>query len=297
MAVKGGGSENENYKEAKADKREESEGSDTQRKSRKGREISGKVESKGDGRIRKNEEADRKQKKEYVKEKKVYNKTETKEENSVDDFGKEICLEMVRAVNMCREFERGCDEFSLYLVYCKEEVARWQGDWRVANVMETYDEWRARRNIDKVEAKRKRQEIERILVRREKKQESPAPGTRRIWCSECDQYLAGGPSHLQCHKDTVHLGLRPWECDGCDSKFGSKGELEKHISLVHLGQRFYSCTVEGCGKSFRHNTYLKDHGRAEHNHPRLCCPDCTATYAWTSDLNKHRRKHRDFFWA
>ena len=178
MAVKGGGSEYENkeerkaweerrhvnHKEAKADKREE-KGSDTQRKSMIGREISGKVESKGDGRIRKNEGTDRKQKKEYVKEKKVYNKTETKEDNSVDDFGKEICLEMVRAVNMCREFERGCDEFSLYLVYCKEEVVRWQGDWRVANVMETYDEWRARRNIEKVEAKRKRQEVERRLVR------------------------------------------------------------------------------------------------------------------------------------
>ena len=120
----------------------------------------------------------------------------------------------------------------------------------------------------------------------------PAPGTYRSWCSECPKYLAGGPSHLQRHKDTVHLGLQPWECDGCDSKFGRKSNLEKHISLVHLGQRFYSCTVEGCGRSFRHNHDLKDHGRAEHNHPRHCCPDCGASYAWTSQFNDHKKKHR-----
>ena len=253
---------------------------------------------KGGGRSEYEEERkawDGKQKKEYVKEKIAYNKAESKEDKSGDVFGRKIGLEeMVR----------------VYQDMYKKVVGR----LGVAKVKEMCEEWDVRKNREKVEAKRKRQEVEKSQVRGEEEQEppvkrkpssgplenfrpGPAPGTQRSWCSECDRHLTGGPSHLQVHKDTVHLGLRPWECAGCDSKFGRKSNLEEHISHTHLGQKFSSCNVEGCGRSFQNNTLLKDHGRAEHNHPLLCCPDCGATYAWTSDFNIHRRKHRDFFWA
>ena len=269
---------NSTHKEAKTDKKGKCEGNDVKRKSSKGSEIL------------KNEEADGKQKKENVKEKKDYHKSESKKHKSGDVFGKKIGLkEMVR----------------VYLDLYKKVVKR----LGVAKVKEIFEEWDARRNSAKVEAKRKRQEVERSQMRAEEQEPpvkrnrssgpqdnfrpGPAPGTRRSWCSECDKYLAGDLWKLQRHKDTVHLGLRPWECDGCNSKFGTKSHLEAHISQVHLGQRLYSCIVEGCGKSFRDNAHLKDHGRAEHNHPRHCCPDCGATYAWTTQFAEHRRKHRD----
>ena len=121
----------------------------------------------------------------------------------------------------------------------------------------------------------------------------PAPGTRRIWCSECDKYLAGGPSNLQLHLDTVHLHLRPWECDRCDDKFSQKSNLERHITTVHLGLRLYPCPVEGCGKSFTDREGTHNHGRVKHGHPLLCCIVCGATFAWTSDVNRHRRKHKE----
>ena len=193
--------------------------------------------------IWKNKEAGGKQKKEYVKEKKVYNKAASTEDKSGDEFGKEIGIEeMVRAVKMCKEVEKGCDRFSLYLDNYKEEVVGRQGIWRGARVMETYDEWGARRGNEKVEAKRERREVEKNLVSGDGEQEpsvkrnpssgpldnflpGPAPGTRRIWCYECDKYLYGSPYHLQKHKDTVHFGLRPWECPGCDSKFGIKSNI------------------------------------------------------------------------
>ena len=121
----------------------------------------------------------------------------------------------------------------------------------------------------------------------------PAPGTRRIWCSLCDKYLHGSSYELQRHQDNVHLHLRPWECDHCGDKFGRKETLEKHITTVHLGLRLYPCTVEGCGKTFRDGCALRNHGRAQHGHPLLCCIVCGATYAWESNFNEHRRKHKD----
>ena len=121
----------------------------------------------------------------------------------------------------------------------------------------------------------------------------PAPGTRRIWCSECDKYCTGGPSHLQQHQDAVHLHLRPWECDHCGDKFSKKSSLEQHITTVHLGLRLYPCPVEGCGKSFTDGKTVRDHGRAKHGHPLLCCIVCGATFAWTCYFKKHRRTHKE----
>ena len=120
----------------------------------------------------------------------------------------------------------------------------------------------------------------------------PAPGTYRIWCSMCDKYLAGGPAALQQHQDTVHFDLRPWHCDWCDAKFGSRNTLEQHSTTVHLGLRLLGCTVEGCGKSFTTGVILRDHMRVEHGHAWLCCPHCDATFAYRRNLNNHkRRKH------
>ena len=116
----------------------------------------------------------------------------------------------------------------------------------------------------------------------------PAPGTRRIWCSECDKYLAGGPSNLQLHLDTVHLHLRPWECDRCGAKFGRRSCLEQHITTLHLGLRLHACSVEGCGKIFTTSGNLKNHWRAEHGLPLLVYP-CGATFVCSQELNKHKK--------
>ena len=106
----------------------------------------------------------------------------------------------------------------------------------------------------------------------------------------CDKYLAGGPDKLQRHRDTVHFDLRPWHCNSCDAKFGSKRELEQHSTTIHLGLRLHGCTMEGCGKSFTTGVSLRDHMRVEHGHTWLCCPHCDATFAYRALLNKHKRK-------
>ena len=51
------------------------------------------------------------------------------------------------------------------------------------------------------------------------------------------------------HTNAIHLKLRPWQCDLCEKRFGSKRDKERHRKSVHLqekgeeGRRSWSCPL------------------------------------------------------
>lgn len=87
--------------------------------------------------------------------------------------------------------------------------------------------------------------------------------------------------HLNIHIKTVHLGMRPWQCEFCGVSFGQKGSLTRHISAVHLKKRPHQC--ERCPKAFGEHWTLLVHVRNVHEglRPHSChlCNRRFGTYA------------------
>ena len=56
----------------------------------------------------------------------------------------------------------------------------------------------------------------------------------RVQCQECGKDFAGQKG-LKIHTDTVHLGLKPFNCDVCGEAFGRKSNLNQHKVNNHSG--------------------------------------------------------------
>ena len=56
----------------------------------------------------------------------------------------------------------------------------------------------------------------------------------RVQCQECDKEFAGTIG-LKIHTDTIHLGLKPYNCDVCGEAFGRKSNLQQHKVNHHSG--------------------------------------------------------------
>ena len=50
-------------------------------------------------------------------------------------------------------------------------------------------------------------------------------------CPYCEKYFS---MHLRRHIATVHLKLRPYKCEYCDSTFGTSGSRLRHVRDIHL---------------------------------------------------------------
>ena len=108
---------------------------------------------------------------------------------------------------------------------------------------------------------------------------------KRFQCDECDQSF-GRSYSLKIHVDAVHRKIR-FHCtfDGCDKSFTfknnlsthfklhegqvnlcdqcgktftTKGNLHNHKKQVHSDTRLFQCTTDGCDKSFKLKSSLRD---------------------------------------
>lgn len=72
--------------------------------------------------------------------------------------------------------------------------------------------------------------------------------------------------------------------------FCLEGNLNKHISSVHLKEKSKVCPEPGCGKSFSFRDGLMRHiSHVHQNQRRYACHLCDKTFKQASHLGKHMR--------
>jgi len=80
--------------------------------------------------------------------------------------------------------------------------------------------------------------------------------------------------------------------DNCGRKLTTKGDLNRHIKVVHRKEFEHQC--EECGAKFGQKTNLLAHYRSQHGHEKLKCPENNCNYEFTvkEQLQAHfRSKH------
>ena len=53
-------------------------------------------------------------------------------------------------------------------------------------------------------------------------------------CPYCQKHCR---RHLRRHIKAVHLKMKPFKCEHCDSTFSQKGNLSKHVKRMHVAQQ------------------------------------------------------------
>ena len=152
-------------------------------------------------------------------------------------------------------------------------------------------------------------------------------GKAKLSCSEpgCSKRFIYN-SDLCWHKKFIHLGNKTHSClepdcnmqftkleslkghgrkvhqepklkcqeQDCGLEFCSWRSLQHHINSIHKKILPFKCEEEGCDRKFARKFKLSDHGRAQHNHPKLRCQikACDRQFISNSGLYKHREEHK-----
>lgn len=85
---------------------------------------------------------------------------------------------------------------------------------------------------------------------------------RKHGCTQCSSRFKMRGDLLR-HVKIVHEGRKMFTCDTCGKAFGHSGHLNRHISSVHLQQRRFKCHL--CGFQFFQASHLQSHIGHIHN--------------------------------
>ncbi|VDD86979.1 unnamed protein product [Enterobius vermicularis] len=82
---------------------------------------------------------------------------------------------------------------------------------------------------------------------------------------------------------------RPYNCNMCSSRFGSKMELEEHQNS-HTGQKPFECNM--CKARFNRRSTLWNHKRIHSDDKPFECNVCRMTFKWKNSLKCHKEMHQ-----
>ena len=98
--------------------------------------------------------------------------------------------------------------------------------------------------------------------------------------------------NIDVHLKNIHEGKRPHKCLGCDLKFLTQNEFNKHIDKIHDGNRnFFEC--EYCDKDFASKETLSRHiceNKIRKKEPCFECDTCGEKFHHKFRLRKHLAK-------
>ncbi|CAH8640316.1 unnamed protein product [Dicrocoelium dendriticum] len=104
-------------------------------------------------------------------------------------------------------------------------------------------------------------------------------------CEYCDKSFAR-KGNLQRHVTAIHLKQRHHTCEYCDKSFALKSDLQRHATAIHLKQRDHTC--EYCDKSFTQKGNLQQHVTAVHLKQKAhICEYCDKSFALKGPLQRH----------
>ncbi|KAH7716787.1 Protein PAT-9 [Aphelenchoides avenae] len=81
---------------------------------------------------------------------------------------------------------------------------------------------------------------------------------------------------------------RPYPCNLCSSRFGSKMELEEHQNS-HTGLKPFQCDI--CHSRFNRRSTLWNHKRIHSDAKPFVCTVCQMTFKWKNSLKCHKEMH------
>ena len=110
--------------------------------------------------------------------------------------------------------------------------------------------------------------------------------TNEFKCNDCGSSFIG-KGDLKRHINVIHLKLKHYECDQCNKSFTQESNLKVHINAIHLKLEPYEC--DQCKKSFAHKHYLQQHVNLVH--VRLYeCEQCKKSFSDKRRLEQHAKK-------
>lgn len=114
-------------------------------------------------------------------------------------------------------------------------------------------------------------------------------GKSELGCHVCKKQFSS-KSCLNRHIRIIHEGEKPYKCDECGERFSERVTLRKHMTK-HTGiplPKNYHCEL--CGKFFVRKGVLNNHMR-RHSDQNLPCPHCHKIFAHKKILDRHITTH------
>ncbi|KAG5680402.1 hypothetical protein PVAND_009911 [Polypedilum vanderplanki] len=119
---------------------------------------------------------------------------------------------------------------------------------------------------------------------------SSSSSIRKHKCAHCSQCFKRA-EHLKIHINRIHLKMKPYTCtfDGCDKSFSQIGDRNVHM-LIHTQEKKFQCKYESCKKSFRLEKARNQHEKIHIGLKTFLCEICKLYFMTYASLQHHTQK-------